>query len=83
MKLTKIENVDYHISKTSFLFTKKIDSFKIVKKINDFVYKFEFSNIMKIHDVIFVIHFEQTINDFYQREIFSFALIVDEMSNEL
>ena len=60
LKLTKIEEIKYHISKNFSLFIKKIDLYKILKKINFLTYRLKFSlNMLKIYSIIFVIHLEQ------------------------
>ena len=41
-KLTKIENIEYHIFKTFSLSIKKIELFKIKKKISDLTYQLNF-----------------------------------------
>jgi hypothetical protein len=65
----KIETLEYHFSQSSFLFTKKIDSFNIVRKINDLVYELKLSISMKIHSVIFIIHLEQALENKFDRII--------------
>ena len=59
LKLVKIKEIKYHISKSFLLFIKKINPYKILKKINFLIYKLKFSlNILKIHSIIFMIHLE-------------------------
>ena len=56
IKLTKIDQSNYHISQSSFLSTKKINFFKIKRKIDDLTYQLKLFKTMKIHNVIFVIY---------------------------
>ena len=57
LKLIKIDDVEYYLLKISFLFIKKIDFFKIKKKISDLIYQLNFSkSIKQMHDVISIIH---------------------------
>ena len=59
LQLIKIEEIKYHISKSFSLFIKKIDFYKILKKINFLIYKLKFSlNILRVYSIIFMIHFE-------------------------
>ena len=60
LKLTKIEKIRYYISKSFSLFIKKIDFYKILKKINSLIYKLKLSlNMLKVYSIIFMIHLEQ------------------------
>lgn len=63
--------------------TKKVGPFKIVKKISDLVYKLELPAIIKIHDVIFVMHLKQATIDFYERQVSLSAPIVNVDRDEL
>ena len=58
LKLTKIDRSKYHVFDFSFIFVKKIELFRILKRVNDLIYRFELFNFFRIHDVVFVIHFE-------------------------
>ena len=75
LKMIKMSEIDYHILDNSFLNTKKIDSFKIKKKINDLTFQLKLSKIMRIHDVIFIVHLEQIHSDFFDRVISSSSII--------
>ena len=60
LRLAKIEDVEYYIFKLFFLFTKKVDSYKILEKINNLFYKLELLlSISRVHLVILVIYLEQ------------------------
>ena len=59
LKLIKIKEIKYHISKSFSLFIKKVDSYKILKKINFLIYKLKLSlSILRIYSIIFIIHLE-------------------------
>ena len=59
LKLIKIEEIKYHISKSFLLFIKKINFYKISKKINFLIYKLKFSlSISRIYLIIFIIYLE-------------------------
>ena len=75
LKMIKMSEIDYHIFDSSFLSIKKIDSFKIKKKINDLTYQLKLFEIMRIHDVIFIVHLEQVHFDFFDRAISSSSII--------
>ena len=52
-----INNVDYYILKISLLLIKKVKLYKILKKINAFIYRLKLLlNIFKIYLIILVIH---------------------------
>ena len=79
LKLVKVDNVEYYLLKTLFLFIKKIDFFKIKKKINDLIYQLNFSkSIRRMHDVISIIYLEQASLDSFYREILSLASIISK-----
>ena len=71
IKLTKIDRSNYHILQSSFLSTKKVNSFKIKRKIDDLTYQLKLLKTMKIHNVIFVIHLKQAISNSYVKNISS------------
>ena len=82
LKMIKVSEIDYHILDNSFLSIKKIDSFKIKKKINDLTYQLKLSKIMRIHDVIFIMYFEHFYFDFFDRAISS-SLIIEHQEDKL
>ena len=82
LKLIKINDVEYHISKISSFFIKKVNLFKIVKKINDFAYKLEFSTSIKIYNIISIIHLKQITTNFYEKQIFLSISIIDVENDE-
>ena len=53
-----------------------MNSFRIIKKINELVYQFDLFAFMKIHNVISVIHLKQIHTNLYAREIFSSIFII-------
>lgn len=61
--------------KSTSLSIKKIESFKIRRKINDLVYELELSKYIKIHNVIFVIYLKQTSLNALFRNILSSSFI--------
>ena len=81
-KLTKIENVEYHIFKTFSLSIKKIEFFKIKKKISDLTYQLNFLDHMnRMHDIMSMIHLKQIFQNFFNREISSSSVINFEEDN--
>ena len=56
IKIAKQSHFDYHISEFSSLTVKKLNSFRIFRKIKNLTYELELSINMKIHSVISVIH---------------------------
>ena len=59
LKLIKIEKIKYYISKNFSLFIKKIDFYKILKKINFLIYKLKLLlSKSKIYLIVFIIHLE-------------------------
>ena len=59
IKLIKIKKSKYYIFQISFLFVKKIELFRILRKISDLTYKLKLLNIIKIHDIIFIVYLKQ------------------------
>ena len=53
-----------------------MNSFRIIKKINELVYQFNLLAFMKIHNVISIIHLKQAHTNFYVREISSLIFII-------
>ena len=78
LKLTKIDRLDYHISNFLFIFVKKIKLFRIIKRINTFVYKLELFKNFRIHNIISIIHFEQITSNFFVKNILSPSLLIVE-----
>jgi hypothetical protein len=69
LKLIKSEKFEYHVLNHFFLFSRKIDSFQIVRKINSLTYEFNLSSSMKVHFVISMIHLKQANENQYNRDI--------------
>ena len=83
LKLTKIEEIKYHISKNFSLFIKKIDPYKILKKINSLTYKLKLpSNMFKIHSIISMIYLKQTKSNPFDQEIPSSTFIIVQKRKE-
>ena len=79
LKFVKIGDINYYISKTFSLFTKKIKLYKILKKINSLTYKLKLSlNIIKIYLIISVIYLKQTKFNLFNRDIFSLISIITQ-----
>ena len=54
-----MKKINYYIFKNLFLFIKKIELYKILKKINNFIYKLKLLlNIFQIYSIIFIIYFK-------------------------
>jgi hypothetical protein len=59
IKMIKIREIEYYLSaRSSSLSAKKIESFKIIRKIKNLTYELELPSHIKIHNVIFVKHLE-------------------------
>ncbi len=70
IRMVKIGEIEYHLSaRSSSLSAKKVESFKIIRKIGDLAYELELPSHIKIHNVIFVKHLEQANHDALQRDV--------------
>ena len=69
LKLAKIERFKYYISYSSFIFVKKVDFFRIFKRVENFAYKLELFKNFKIHNVVFVIYLKQVFSNFFVKNI--------------
>ena len=58
--MMRTENVNYHFFNSLNLSIKKIESFRIKRKVNDLTYELKFSKHIHIHNVISIIHLKQT-----------------------
>lgn len=77
LKLAKIEDADYYISKSFSLFIKKIGPYKIVKKISPLIYRLELLlSISRVYSIIFVIYLKQIKPDSFNRKIPSLTSII-------
>jgi hypothetical protein len=74
LKMTKSKKSDYHVLNQSSLSSKKLKSFKIVRKISSLIYELELSNFMKNHSIIFVIHLKQIKKNSFERTTFTTSL---------
>jgi len=76
IKIIKIREVDYYLLiKSTSLSTKKIELFKIIRKINNLVYKLKLSKYIKIYNIIFVIYLKQVSLNALFRDILLLSLI--------
>jgi hypothetical protein len=73
LKVTKSKKSEYHVFNQSSLFSKKLRSFKIVRKMNSLIYELELSDCMKNHSIIFVIHLKQVKKNSFERTIFTIS----------
>ena len=64
-----IKNVDYHLFNSLSLSIKKIEFFRIKRKVNDLTYELKLSKHMRIYNVISIIHLKQTHFDDHERNI--------------
>ncbi len=83
LKMTKSKKSDYHVLNQSSLFSKKLKSFKIVRKMNSLIYELELSNFMKNHSIIFVIHLKQIKKNSFERIIFTTSSSLIENDEEV
>ena len=84
IKIAKQNHFDYHISEFSSLTIKKLNSFRIIRKIENLAYELKLSINMKIHSIISVIHLKQTKkNDFDKKNsinlISDFIIVNDKL----
>ena len=68
IKIAKQGHLGYHIPRFSSLTAKKLDSFRIIRKIGNLTYELKLPINMKIHSVISVIHLKQTKEDGFERK---------------
>ena len=76
LKLIKLKHFEYHVLQTLFLFFKKINSFRIIQKMSNLIYKLKLLKIMRIHNVISIVHLKQAISNFYNRVISFSSLLI-------
>jgi hypothetical protein len=83
LKMTKSKKSEYHVFNQSSLSSKKLKSFKIVRKMNSLIYELELSNFMKNHFIIFVIHLKQVKKNSFERKIFTTSSSLIENDEEV
>ncbi len=83
LKVTKSKKSDYHVLNQSSLFSKKLKSFKIVRKMSSLIYELELSNFMKNHSIISVIHLKQVKKNSFERTVFTTSLSLIENDEEV
>ena len=77
LKLTKIKKTRYYISKFFSLFIKKIDLYKILKKINFLIYKLKLSlSILRVYLIIFIIYLKQIKSNSFDQKISLLIFII-------
>jgi hypothetical protein len=67
IKMIKIDISDYHLSRIFSLSIKKINLFRIIRKIEDLTYELDLLSSMKIHLIISIAHLEQAIENTFSR----------------
>jgi hypothetical protein len=67
----KLKKSEYHVFNQSFLSSKKLKSFKIIRKMSSLIYELELSNFMKNHSIISIIHLKQIKKNSFKRIIFT------------
>jgi hypothetical protein len=83
LKMTKSKKSEYHVLNQSSLFSKKLKSFKIVRKMNSLIYELELSDFMKNHSIIFVIHLKQVKKNSFEKSIFTTSSSLIENDEEV
>ncbi len=78
LKITKLKTSEYHVLNQSSLSSKKLKSFKIVRKVSLLTYEFELSYFMKNHSIISVIHLKQIKKNSFERTIFTISSSLTE-----
>ncbi len=71
LKMMKLKKSEYHVFNQSFLSSKKLKSFKIIRKMSSLIYELELSNFMKNHSIISIIHLKQIKKNSFKRIIFT------------
>ncbi len=71
LKMTKLKKSEYHVFNQSFLSSKKLRSFKIIRKMSSLIYELELSNFMKNHSIISIIHLKQVKKNSFERTVFT------------
>lgn len=69
IKMTKTDQVEYHILKSTFSLFKKMRSFIIKKQLSSLAYKLNLSTFMKIYSIISIIYLKQIKKDLYKKKI--------------
>jgi hypothetical protein len=83
LKITKSKKSEYHVLNQSSLFSKKLKSFKIVRKMNSLIYELELSDLMKNHSIISVIHLKQVKKNSFERTVFKTSSSLIENDEEI
>jgi predicted XRE-type DNA-binding protein len=83
LKMTKSEKSEYHVLNQSSLSSKKLKSFKIVRKMSSLIYELELSNFMKNHSIISVIHLKQVKKNSFERTVFTMSSSLIENDEEV
>jgi hypothetical protein len=71
LKMTKLKKSEYHVFNQSFLSSKKLKSFKIIRKMSSLTYELKLSNFMKNHSIISIIHLKQIKKNSFERTVFT------------
>ena len=74
-KIIKTKEIEYKLSNNSFFIIKKVESFIIIRKINDLIYELKLLKNMRMHNVIFIIYLKQIHFDEYKRRVFTSSSI--------
>ncbi len=83
LKLIKLKKSKYHVFNYFFLFSKKIDSFQIVRKISSLTYEFNLSSSMNVHFVISMIHLKQANENQYNQNISKISKVLKENEKKI
>jgi hypothetical protein len=67
IKMIQIDISDYHLSRFFFLSIKKINLFRIIRKIEDLMYELDLLSLMKIHFNILIAYLEQAIENTFNK----------------
>ena len=79
------KNYQILIIKSKKIGSQFIDSFRVIEYIERLVYRLDFFDNMRIHDIIFIVYLEFVINfddDFYKRRRFSSSIVIIDGKNE-
>ncbi len=76
-------NLVYHVLNQSFLSSKKLKSFKIIRKMSSLAYELKLSDFMKNHSIISVIHLKQAKKDSFERTVLTTSSSLTENDEKM
>jgi DNA polymerase III delta prime subunit len=83
LKMTKLKKSEYHVLNQSSLSSKKLRSFKIIRKMSSLAYELKLSDFMKNHSIISVIHLKQAKKNSFKRIVFTTSSSLTENDEKM